>query len=494
MAPWEWLNRESNSGGFYASLVPLSPRKALVTGEARTTLSSRFLPSYIGVRCQAWKATEAQHKLSDVSLGVLAGALIVLIIASAFFSGSETGMMALNRYRLRHLTKTRHRGARRAAKLLEHPDRLIGLILLGNNFVNILASTLTAVIALRLWGEAGIALAPFLLTPVILIFAEVAPKTLAALHPERIAFPAALILSPMLKALYPLVAAVSWTGNGLLRVLRLSPTGVDSEQLSNDELRTVVNEASAMLSGRYRRMLVSILDLEKVTVDDIMVPKSEIDGIDLEDAKHIIIEQLTTSQHTLLPLFRGDIEDIVGVLHLRKLLERMRRDEIDAGVLEKLADEPYFVPAGTPLNTQLMNFQRHRSRIGLVVDEYGDIEGLVTLEDILEEIVGEFTTDFSAHSPDVHPQEDGTFLIDASVNIRELNRAMQWELPIDGPKTLNGLILEYLESIPQPGTSLLLASYPVEIVQTTDNSVKTARINPAWRERLLAKRDSQSDD
>ena len=432
--------------------------------------------------------------MSDVSLGVLGSALIVLIIVSAFFSGSETGMMALNRYRLRHLAKTRHRGARLSARLLEQPDRLIGLILLGNNFVNILASTLAAVIALRLWGEPGLAIAPFLLTPVILIFAEVAPKTLAALHPERVAFPAALVLTPLLKVFSPLVAGLNLISNGVLRVMRLSPTGIDSEKLSNDELRTVVNEASAMLSGRYRRMLVSILDLEKVTVDDIMVPKAEINGIDLDDPKHIIIEQLTTSQHTLLPVFRGDVEDIIGVLHMRKLLELMRRDELDVGAIEKLADEPYFVPAGTPLNTQLHNFQRHRARFGLVVDEYGDIEGLVTLEDILEEIVGEFTTDFASVSPDIHPQEDGTYLIDASSNIRELNRAMQWELPTDGPKTLNGLILEVLESIPEPGTSLLLEAYPVEIVQTTDNAVKTARISPAWRARLLKRQQPVSED
>ena len=429
--------------------------------------------------------------MSDVSLGVLVGALVVLIILSAFFSGSETGMMALNRYRLRHLAKTRHRGARLSARLLDKPDRLIGLILLGNNFFNILASTLAAVIAFRLWGEAGLAIAPFLLTPVILVFAEVAPKTLAALHPEKVAFPASLVLTPLLKVFSPLVAATNWLSNGFLRLMGLSPSGIDSEQLSNDELRTVVNEASAMLSGRYRRMLVSILDLEKVTVDDIMVPKAEINGIDLEDPRHIIVEQLTTSQHTLLPVFRGDIEDIVGILHLRKLLELMHREELQAELLERFADTPYFVPAGTPLNTQLLNFQRHRCRIGLVVDEYGDIEGLVTLEDILEEIVGEFTTDFASVSPDIHPQDDGTFLIDASVTVRELNRAMQWELPTDGPKTLNGLILEYLESIPEPGTALLLAGYPVEIVQTTDNAVKTARIDPAWRKRMLEQQAEQ---
>lgn len=426
--------------------------------------------------------------MSDVSLSVLAGALLVLIILSAFFSGSETGMMALNRYRLRHLVRQKHRGAQKASALLERPDRLIGLILLGNNFVNILASSLATVLALRLLGEAGIAIAAGLLTLVILIFAEVAPKTLAALNPERIAFPAAYVLGPLLKICYPLVATVNWMANGVLRVFKVSPGDIDPEELSSEELRTVVNEAGAMISGRYRRMLVSILDLEKVTVNDIMVPKAEINGIDLEDDKPIILEQLTNSQHTLLPLFRGDVDDIIGVLHLRKMLDPLEHGDLDVDELHRYADEPYFVPAGTPLNTQLTNFQRQRARLGLVVDEYGDIEGLVTLEDILEEIVGEFTTDFAAHSPDIHPQEDGTYLIDASVTVRELNRAMQWGLSTDGPKTLNGLILEYLESIPEPGTSLLLSGYPVEIVQTSENAVKIARVNPKWR-RTTAKEE-----
>lgn len=419
--------------------------------------------------------------MNDLSLSVIAGALFVLIILSAFFSGSETGMMALNRYRLRHLARHKHRGALKASALLERPDRLIGLILLGNNFVNILASSLATVVALRLFGEAGIAIAAGILTLVILIFAEVAPKTLAALHPERVAFPAAFVLSPLLKIFYPLVAGINWIANGVLRLFKISPEAIDSEQLSREELRTVVNEAGAMISGRYRRMLVSILDLEKVTVNDIMVPKAEINGIDLEDDKQTILDQLTSSQHTLLPLFRGDIDDIVGVLHLRKMLEPLEHGDLTINELHQLADEPYFVPAGTPLSTQLTNFQRQKARLGLVVDEYGDIEGLVTLEDILEEIVGEFTTDFAAHSPDVHPQEDGTYLIDASVTVRELNRAIQWGLPTDGPKTLNGLIVEYLQSIPEPGTSLLLSGYPVEIVQTSENAVKFARVNPQWQ-------------
>ena len=390
-------------------------------------------------------------------------------------------MMALNRYRLRHLAKGPHKGAKRAAELLERPDRLIGLILFGNNFVNIVASMLAAFIAWRIMGEPGLALAPFLLTVVILVFAEVAPKTLAALHPERIAFPAATILKPLLKLFYPVVAAINWLANGVLRLLRVFPTDVDSQQLSTDELRTVVNEAGTLISHKYQTMLVSILDLEKVTVDDIMVPRSEINGIDIEDEMDDIVDLLVHSQHTRLPLYRGDIDNVLGLLHLRKVLQPLEHTELDKNWLLENASEPYFVPLGTPLNTQLRNFQRQRQRIGLVVDEYGDVDGLVTLEDLLEEIVGEFTTDPADHSPDVHPQDDGTYLIDGGANLRELNRSMRWELPTDGPKTLNGLVLEYLESIPEPGTSLLIARYPVEIVQVSGNAVKTARIKPAMR-------------
>lgn len=419
--------------------------------------------------------------MSDVSLGVLFGALIILIILSAFFSGSETGMMALNRYRLRHLARGRNRGAKRAAELLERPDRLIGLILIGNNFINIVASMLAALIAWRMLGEPGLALAPFALTVVILVFAEVAPKTLAALHPERIAFPAAIVLKPLLKVLYPVVAAINWLANGVLRLFRVFPEDVDYHQLSTDELRTVVNEAGALISRKYQSMLVSILDLEKVTVDDIMVPRNEINGIDIEDEMDEIVDLMVHSQHTKLPIYRTDIDNVLGVLHLRKVLEPLEHGELTKDSLLEYAGEPYFVPAGTPLDTQLRNFQRQRQRIGLVVDEYGDVDGLVTLDDLLEEIVGEFTTDPADYSPDVHPQDDGTYLVDGGANVRELNRSMRWELPTDGPKTVNGLVLEHLESIPEAGTSLLIAGYPIEIVQVSANVVKTARVKPAMR-------------
>jgi len=419
--------------------------------------------------------------LNDIPLGVLFGALIFLIILSAFFSGSETGLMTLNRYRLRHLARTRHAGARRAQKLLERPDRLIGLILLGNNFANILASSLTTIIALRLGGETAIAIGAGLLTLVILIFAEVTPKTLAALHPERVAFPAAIIYGPLLWILYPLVWVVNTIANALLKSLGIRRDDSSSDALSQEELRTVVLEAGAMIPKRHQDMLLNIIDLEKVTVEDIMVPRKEITGIDLEDSWDTILRQITISQYTRLPVFRDSIDNVTGFVHIRKVLPLLMDGKLDQETLESLIKEPLFIPENTPLNRQLLSFQRERRRIGLVVDEYGDIQGLATLEDILEEVVGEFTTDPSASIRDYTQEEDGSFLVNGSASVRELNRSLNMELPIDGPKTLNGMVLEYLEDIPRPGTSLLLSGYPVDIVQTRGNLVKTLRVHTAQR-------------
>jgi len=419
--------------------------------------------------------------LNDIPIGALFGALFFLIILSAFFSGSETGLISLNRYRLRHLAKTKHRGAMRAAKLLERPDRLIGLILLGNNFVNILASSIATIIALRLYGEAGIAIGAGLLTLVILVFSEVTPKTLAVLHPERFAFPATLILAPLLKLLYPLVWLVNIAANGLLRLGGVHVNQATTQAMSSEELRMVVSEAGAMIPRRHQMMLTNILDLEKVTVDDIMVPRNELVGIDMKDDWDDILKQLTNTQHTRIPVFNGDINNVIGMIHVRSILQLLTQKETCKEDLERWIRPAYFVPEGTPLNKQLLHFQREKRRSGLVVDEYGDVQGLVTLEDILEEIVGEFTTDPAMHIKEVHRQTDGTFLVDGSASIRELNRIMQWDLPTNGPKTFSGLITEHMESIPEPGTSLMLAGYPVEIVQTKDNMVKTALLNPNFR-------------
>lgn len=418
--------------------------------------------------------------MSDVSISILVAALFFLLFLSACFSASETGLMMLNRYRLRHLAKSGHRGARLAQRLLERPDRLIGLILLGNNFVNISASSVATLITLRLGGEAYLAVATFLLTFAILIFSEVAPKTLAAMHPERVAFPAAYVLAALMRPLYPLVVAVNGIANSLLSLFGIKMDS-GSNSISREELRTIVNEAGALIPRRHQSMLINILDLDKATVEDIMVPRAEIVGIDLEDSNEEILQQLARTQYTRLPVFRDNIEQVEGTVHVRRILPLIVSEEFSKERLIECMREPYFIPEGTPLHTQLLNFQRNRRRIGLVVDEYGDILGLATVEDILEEIVGEFTTDPGHNIHEIQPLEDGSYLVEGSTSIRELNRLLDWALPTDGPKTLNGAILEQLETIPQAGISLKLAGVPVTIVQTVDNRVKTAQVFPNYK-------------
>lgn len=415
--------------------------------------------------------------MNEIPLSILFTILGVLIVLSAFFSGSETGMMTLNRYRLRHLVKKKQRSAVLVDNLLSRPDRLIGMILIGNNFVNILASSIATIIAMRLWGDSGIAIATGLLTLVILVFAEVTPKTLAAIRPEAVAFPASYILTPLLTAMYPLVWLVNKISNGLLRLVGVTAEQAGSDHLSREELRTVVNEAGAMLPKRHKGMLLSILDLEEVTVDDIMIPKHEVVGIDLDENLEEIVNFLRSAQHTRLPVYKSDLNAPVGVLHLRKISRLLMEDELNKAKIMQQAAEPYFIPEGTPLSTQLMNFQKVKRRMGFVVDEYGDVQGIVTLEDILEEIVGEFTTDFaSSSSQDIHPQDDGSFIIDGLATIRDINKALKWHLPSKGPKTLNGLITEYLEHIPEHNLCVKIGNYRIETLQIKDNLVKTARV------------------
>ncbi len=399
-------------------------------------------------------------------------------------------MMALNRYRLRHLADQNHRGAQRARRLLDRPDRLIGLILLGNNFVNIAATTIATLISIRLLGDLGPLVAMVVLTLVVLIFAETTPKTLAALYPERVAFPSSLVLGVLLVVLYPLVWLVNILANAVLRLFGVRVDKADDMALSREELRTVVKEAGAMISGKHREMLFGILDLERVTVEGIMVPRAEIDGIDLDAEPGDLREQLMTARHTRMPCYRGSLDQLAGILHLRKVSRLLSStDEISTDLLAELVEEPYFVPNGTDLNTQLLNFQRRKQRIAMIVDEYGEIDGLVTLDDLLEEVVGEFTTDPQAFDLDIYPQEDGTYLIDGSATIREINRSCGWRLPEDGPKTLNGLILETLENIPEPDTSLRIGDYTIEVENTTDQAVKTARIRPSPTVSSIAQSD-----
>lgn len=391
-------------------------------------------------------------------------------------------MMSLNRYRLRHLEKQKHKGAKRVSKLLAKPDKLIGLILIGNNLVNIFASLVTGIIAERVYpGDAGIFYAGIILTLMILIFAEVTPKTLAALYPEKIAFPSSIVLNLLLKILFPFVVAVNWLTNGILKIIGVSSEQREQHTLSSEELKTVVNESGGLLAKRDQNMLVSILDLEKVTVEDIMIPRSEIQGIDINDDWKIIQKQLTQANHTRVLLYRDSIDDVVGYIHMRDALKLLSKNQFTKATLVRAVRELYFIPEGTSLNVQLLKFQHAKERLGLVVDEYGDIQGLVTLEDILEEIVGDFTTTMTpAPSEEVTLQPDGSYLVDGSANIRDLNKEMSWHFASNGPKTLNGLVIEHLEDIPEANLSVRISGYPIEIIDVSENMIKTVRILPQF--------------
>jgi Mg2+/Co2+ transporter CorB len=416
--------------------------------------------------------------LDESSVGVLSGAIFVLVILSAYFSGSETAMMALNRYRLKHLANEGHGGARRASRLLERPDKLLSVILIGNNFVNFSAASIATLLALELFGEAGIAIAPIACTLIFLIFSEVAPKTVAAAYPEKIALPSSYVLDLLMWILYPLVWLVNGTANGILHMVGMRQGDSADDNLSHEELRTVVFEG-ALIAAQPQNMMLGVLDLDKVTVEDIMVPRTEIFGIDLEDDMDDIIDQIRASQHTRLPVFKNNIDKIVGILHMRNAAKILTEDELSKALILQATDEPYFVPENTPLQTLLFNFQQHKQRIGMVVDEYGDIQGIVTIEDILEEIVGEFTTDLANTNIDIHPQDDGSYLIDGGTHIRLINRKLGWVLPQDGPKTLNGLITEHLQNIPESNICMVIEGYRIEILQIQDNMIRTAKISEA---------------
>lgn len=415
--------------------------------------------------------------MEEIHPGYLIGLLVFLILCSAFFSSVETGMLSLDRYRLRHLSKKGNRGARRTSWLLLRTDRLLGTILIGNNFVNIIASSLATLLALRLWGEAGVAIATIALTLILLIFGEITPKTYAALRPERVAFPASLPLIWMQKLFSPLLWLMTGISNLLLRLGGLDPTQRGNKPLSNDELRSVVTDSSEKLTHNRQDMLLSILDLEKITVNDLMVPRNEVQGIDLDDELESIIGQLRNTTHTRLPVFRNDINQVEGVVHMRQIARLLTHNQLTKESLKAACLEPYFVPESTPLSTQLINFQKQKRRIGIVVDEYGEVIGIITLEDILEEIVGEFSNQNTLRNPDIHPQSDGTYVIDGSANLRDVNRALGWQLPSDGPKTLNGLVTEALEQIPDCAVCLKIGRYRLEILQSGENRVKSVR---AW--------------
>jgi len=407
-------------------------------------------------------------------------ALIVLILLSSFFSCAETGLMAINRYRLRHKARLKKRYAILILKLLKRPDRLLGMILIGNTCAIIFSSELATVLTINYFGEKAVFLATVLLTIVILVFAEVAPKTLAALYPDKVSRWVALPVFILLKLFYPIVWLINTLSNGLLRLLRVNVTNRAAEPLSREELRSVVYETTGKVSGQYQSMLLSILDLNKLAVEDVMIPRHEIVGIDVELTWPEIQKQLAKSPHDWLPVYRENINDIVGVLHLRELMRLVaQQQDINKETLLKVLHESYFVPEGTQLNVQLVNFQQQKKHIALVVDEYGEIQGLVTMQDILEEIVGEFTTSTATTSKTIKAEADGSFLVDGAVSIRELNRTTHWHLPVSGPRTLNGLIIEHLEAMPCAGICVLIGHHPIEILRIDENRVALARVFPS---------------
>lgn len=422
----------------------------------------------------------------ESSLGMMLLFFLLLIIASAYFSSSETGMMSLNRYRLKHLKRSGHPGAIRASKLLEKPDKLIGIILIGNNFVNFLAASIATSIAITIVGEPAPLATAIVLTLIVLIFAEVTPKTIAALYPEKIAYPSSLLLSLLLKLLYPAVWMVNIVSNALVRLLGFKPESNNlNQQLSPEELRTAVFDSSDRIPQKRHGMLLNILDLEKVTVNDILVPRNDILGIDIEDGLDEILEQIGNSQHTRMPVYKQDIDKIIGILHLRSVGKLIKVENLNLAAIIQETSEPYYIPQSTPLHTQLFNFQKKKSRMAVVVDEYGVVKGIVTLEDILEEIVGEFTTDISASSKEIHEQGDGIFLIDGSTSIRDINRVLSWQLDSSAAKTINGLLIDLLQSIPEASIGIEItsptsgASYYAEIIQVKDNVIRTVKMRQA---------------
>lgn len=402
--------------------------------------------------------------------------LVFLVFLSAFFSASEIGMMSINRYKLKHLVKQNNKQAIRVNQLLARPDKLLSVVLIGNTLANIVASTIATLIGQHFYGDLGVAVATVLLTVIILVLSEMTPKTLAAIYPQQVAFICSFPLKLLQGFFAPLVHTISFTSNTILRIFGISIDRIQKEALTGEELRSVVHEAGGLLPVEHKSMLISLLDLEQATVEDIMIPKADIVGIDLEQSWQQILEQLEMAQHTRLPIYRGSIDHIEGMIHARHVLNLALEDKLDMESFLNVADEPYFIPEATPLNLQILNFRKMKRRSCFVVDEYGDILGLVTMEDILEEIVGEFTTDIAALSRDITYESEGTVIIDAGLTLRHLNRMMSWNLPLIGPRTLSGLIIEHLGYIPPADSCLMIDRYRIEILRVSDNTIRSVRM------------------
>lgn len=412
-----------------------------------------------------------------VSTNILAILMAFLLIVSAFFGAAETAMMAINRYRLKHAAKT-NPAAKLVSQILARPDRFLTAVLIGNSFADIAAASIATIIGVRMFGEIGALYAAVILSLVVLIFGEIVPKIIASQKAEATSYISARPLYLYIKLLFPIVWITNIISNGILYLMGVKHYKKTLDMLTTDELRTMVNESGALLSSQHQTMLTSIIDLESITVEDIMIPRNEVVGIDLGEDDKNILQQLRNSQHSIIPVYRDDIDEIYGVLHMRKAITNILADQqFTKPMLLELLEKPYFIPEGTYLHTQLYNFQRTKNRFGLVVDEYGDILGLVTLADILEEIVGEFAPDLAFNSRIV-PQPDNTYLIDGSLNVRYLNQTMDWDLPITNSKTISGMIIEYLELIPSSNTCVLMNQYPIEILAVQDNMIKTCKIGP----------------
>ena len=406
---------------------------------------------------------------------MLISSIFFLLCLSAFFSSAETGMMALNRFKLKHLVKQRNKSAIRANKLLQRPDRLLGIILIGNNFVNILAAALTTILCLRLFGDSGVLIGSIILTMIVLIFAEVTPKTFAANYSEKVALPSSLILKFLQKLLYPLVWIVNFFSNSILKLLGVKEKESD-EDLSPEELKSILENSGDLIPSRYQEMLLSVLELDKISIDEIMIPKSEIIGIDLSKDIEEIGEFLKDSKKEFFPIFDQNLDDIKGIINLYGINSFLSSQKKDTESLLQNSEEVYFALENTSLNIQLNNFQKDKKKVAIVLDEYGSVKGMVDIKDILEEIVGELSDPHEEVKIDIKEQKDGSYLIDAGISAREVNKRLGWDLPLTGPKTLNGLILENTETIPEANISLEIENYLIETVLIKDNMIKFAKV------------------
>ena len=417
--------------------------------------------------------------MDEISLGTLFVALVVILICSAFFSASETSMMALNRLRLNHLVRKGNKSAKLTAKLLTHTDQLLGSMLFGNTLLNAAAASLTGIIILRLFGAHDwFLLAGTLgISFVILVFSEIMPKVIAASHPERVALPSSYLLAPLNKLFYPVVFFATAIVRGFLWLLRIKVQADQSKhKVSLEEVRMLVLEAEHFLPRKHQKMLLNLVDIERIAVNDVMIPRNLIEALDIKAPMELLREQLATCHHTLLPVYENELDNIIGILHVRRALSLMQREEFSEADLREVLQDAYFIPSDTSLLSQLQHFQERHLRLGLIVDEYGELLGLVTLENIMEEIVGDFTTQSPARTGKFMRQLDGSMFVEGGTLLRDLNRKMGMHFPLDGAKTLNGLILDHLQDIPEAGTSVKISGYPIEIIQMQDRVVKVARI------------------